>query len=673
MRRSICYCEPAYALAGEVNTWKFVYTPATNLPKGTKLKFDLQTKGRFIDWDLPEVNLKKEANVIYALMDKNSKPIQAKEIESANSFTPQYEFILPAALPAGKDFTVVMGALKPTKANIRTHGNKAQTNVQRRRPFLLYVDPSGKGRYDEPETFSTDIRGNVLKTIKIVAPSHVVKNKRFDVVVRFEDEHGNLTSNTPEETLIELSHEHLRENLNWKLFVPETGFISLPNLYFNEAGVYTIQLRNSLTKEIFKSGPIRCFADGNHHLYWGMLHGESERYDSTENIESCLRHFRDERAFNFYSTSAFDSAEETPNDVWKQISQSVTDLDEEGRFSTFLGLQWVGDNGSEGIRQLIFSKDNKPLLRKKDVKYSSLKKIYKSFTTKELIAIPSFTMGKGYDFNFKDFDPEYERVVEIYNAWGSSENSKKEKNPFPIESKGKKGVQESLEGSVQKALLQNHRFGFVAGGLDDRGIYSDFYDDGQEQYSPGLTAIVANEHNRDSLFDALYKRNCYATTGERMLMGLFIAGAPMGSEINTSLKRGLLVNRHITGYVAGTTKLQTVELIRNGKVIKTFKPDDYTFELVYDDMDPLDKVVTKSPDKRPPFVFYYLRATQEDGHIAWSSPIWIDFVPAAILPKPKVVPAKPLPKKPIIQEEEDEEDDETDYGNYDDYDDEDEE
>ena len=78
-------------------------------------------------------------------------------------------------------------------------------------------------------------------------------------IVRFEDEFGNLTNNAPEDTLIELSHEHLRENLNWKLFVPETGFISLPNLYFNEAGIYTIQLVNSKTKEIFRSAPISVF------------------------------------------------------------------------------------------------------------------------------------------------------------------------------------------------------------------------------------------------------------------------------------------------------------------------------------------------------------------------------------------------------------------------------
>ena len=106
--------------------------------------------------------------------------------------------------------------------------------------------------------------------IRIITPSFVTKNKRFDVVVRFEDEFGNLTNETAENTLIELTYEYLRENLNWKLFIPETGFIALPNLYFNEAGVYTIQLKNLSTGEVFRSAPIKCFAEAHDYLFWGL-------------------------------------------------------------------------------------------------------------------------------------------------------------------------------------------------------------------------------------------------------------------------------------------------------------------------------------------------------------------------------------------------------------------
>lgn len=658
MRRSICYCEPNIASAGEINNWKFIYTPSIDLPKGTKLKFDLQSKGRSIDWEVPSANLKKTDNIIYAEIDKH-KVLQAKEVESSESFTPAFEFVLPSKLEAGNAFTITLGAMKAPRQN----GTRAQTNAARRRAFHLYVDPAGKGQYEEPEVFTLDIRGGTLAAIRVLAPSFVTRNKRFDAIVRFEDEFGNLTNNAPQDTLVELSHEHLRENLSWKLFVPETGFIALPNLYFNEPGVYTIQLLNTKTQEVFRSAPIMCFAENNRHLFWGLLHGESERIDSTENIESCMRHFRDDKAANFYATSPFESPEETSNEIWKLITQNVADFDEADRFTAFLGFQWVGNKGQEGIRHILYAKDGKQILRKKDPKYSSLEKIYKSFSPKELISIPCFTMGKGFEFNFAEHNPDFERVAEIYNSWGSSECTAKEGNELSISAQKKSGISESAEGSIQNALLKNHRFGFVAGGLDDRGVYSDLYESDQMQYPPGLTAIIATEHSRSALAEAVYNRSCYATTGEKIILGLSLAGLPMGSEISTATKHGLRVNRHLSGYVAGTGNIAKLEIVRNGKVIKTFEGDGkYWLQFTYDDMTPIEKVVIDAKDKKPPFVYYYIRLIQEDGNMAWSSPIWVDFIASAAPSKSlaRRQQTKAAKKPVVITEEEDDEDDEDD-------------
>ncbi len=653
MRRSICYCEPNQALAGEFNTWKFIYSSAVNLPKGTFLRFDLTSDGREIDWEIPSANLKNNRNVIYGLLE-NGKILTAEEIEIPDSFAPVFEFELPIKLEAGTAFTVVVGSPKLTPGLLEKNGTRAQTYSQRRRPFLLYIDTTGKRHFEDPEIFSLDIRGNVLKKINILTPSFVARNKRFDVVVRFEDEYGNLTSNAPEDTLVELSYEHLRENLNWKLFVPETGFATIPNLYFNEAGIYTVQLKNTATNELFRSPPIKCFNENEKHLYWGLLHGESVRVDSTENIESCLRHMRDEKALNFFGTSPFESQEETPNEIWKLINQNLGEFDEAERFTTFLGFQWQGTQKTEGVRQFVWAKDSKPILRKKDVKSNTLSKIYKSYSPKEMLAIPTFTMGKGFSYDFSHFNQDFERVVEIYNSWGSSECTQKEGNPKPIKGPLKKGIQEASEGSIIKALLSNYRFGFVAGGLDDRGIYGDFYEGEQEQYTPGMTAVIAKEHTRASIFEALYNRSCYATTGERIIVGIYIAGMPMGTETNTIDKHGLNYNRHISGYVAGTSKLKKVEIIRNGEVVHTFKPDGYHFTFEWDDLSSLQEVCIDAKDKKPPFTFYYLRVTQEDGHMAWGSPIWIDYIPGKAIRKTKLTPSKATLKKPEKEEVEEE-------------------
>ncbi len=613
MRRSICFCEPNHALAGDESTWKFVFTTAGLLPKGTKLRFDLESKGRPIDWQIPSVNLKQKTNLIYAQLP-NSKTIAPEMVEHPENKTVSFEFTLPSELKSGDSMTIVI------------QGNNAQKIVQRRRPFHLFIDPKGKKEYKDSETFFLDVRGNHLKALRIIAPSLVSRNKRFDVIVRFEDIFGNLTSNAPEGTLIDLSYEHLRENLNWKLFVPETGFIALPNLYFNEPGIYRIQLKNLKTKEQFFSPPIKCLPEGALSLYWGALHSEAQRIDSAENIETFLRHIRDDKALQFFATSSFDSEEETSNEVWKSIVQQIAEFNEDDRFVAMLGFQWFGEPKEEGLRQFIYAKDNKPIMRRKDTKNNSLKKIYKTNNPKEMIAIPSFSMGKSTCYNFEDFNNEFERVVEIYNAWGSSECSAKEGNLRPIQG-GKNGIAETTEGSIQKALNRGYRFGFVAGGYDDRGPYSELYDSEQTQYTPGLTAILAKEHSRASIFEALQERSCYATTGERMIVGFHIAGFRMGSEIDTKSRPGLEFNRHITGYCIGTAPIIEAQLIRNGEKFRKLEIKNGIAEFEVDDSEPLSKIALPGKEELPPFAYYYIRAMQEDGHVAWSSPIWVDLSP----------------------------------------------
>lgn len=627
MRRSICVAEPGHVLAGEKGAWKFVFTTAGVLPKGAKLRFDLGGGGRSFDWQVPEVGNKK--NGIWAEMP-NGKAVNPVQVQNPQDpICPSFEFQLPSELKVGENFTIFLGK-----------ENGSQSFVQRRRPFHLFIDPKGKGDYKEQETFHVDVRGNQLTNLRIIAPSLVARNKRFDVIVRYEDKYGNLTSLAPEGTMIDLTYEHLRESLSWKLLVPETGYVALPSLYFNEPGVYKIQLRNLNSKETFFSAPIKCVPESALNLYWGTLHGESKRFDSAEHLNSWLRFMRDDCALQYVATSCFESEDETPTELWKSITTQIAEFNEEDRFIAMIGFQWQGEVGAEGLRHFLYSKDAKPILRKKDTKNNSLKKIYKTNSPKEMLSIPSFTMGKTTCYNFEDFNPEYERVVEIYNAWGSSECSGKE-NLKPISGSGKNTISETSEGSIINALNEGCRFGFTASGYDDRGPYSELYDTNQVQYTPGLTAILAKEHTRASLFEALQARSCYATTGERIILNFNIVDHPMGSEIDTKTLSGLKFNRYISGFCVGTGPLKEVSIIRNGKVWKQLPVNGDRLDIEIDDLDDLDSIILTPPNK-PSFVYYYLRVVQADGHIAWSSPIWIEHTPKSAAPSPKKLKKKGL-------------------------------
>jgi hypothetical protein len=633
MRRSLCVVEPSAISAAHTGNYIFTYTSAALLPKGTKLKFDLLSKGRMIDWQIPQSEPKLKENAIWLETEEHG-PIWAKEVPGEESST-AFEFILPQDIKIGESFKIKIGS-----PSGKTGSTRAQSFLQRRRPFFLYIDPKGKGDYKEPEIFVLDVRGGKLENIRILSPSLVGRNQRFDLIVRFEDAYGNLTSNAVEGTLIELSYEHLRENLNWKLFIPETGFISIPNLYFNEPGIYRIQLKNLTTNELFFSSPIKCLKETNKRLLWGQFHGESEKFDAVENIESCLRHIRDEKALQFYGVSPFDSNDEISNEAWKQITHHIAEFNEDQRFSTFLGFQIDMSDEDLGIQQLVYAKDNKPILRKKDLRQGGIKKLVKTLTQKEGFAFPSFTMGGKQTFDFEALDKEFQPVVEIFNAWGSSEGTEKEGNEYPIFGKGKNAINSKSGGSIIEALDKGHRFGFIGGGYDDRGAYSSLYDSEQTQYTPGLTAILATDHTRDAIVEAMYKRSCYATTGSRILMGFHIANASMGEVLSTKSKPGLAINRHISAYVASPNNIKHVSIIRNGKVLKTFTPKDTRFEFTYDDMEPIEKLAIEGKYQEFPFVYYFLKLTEVGGHTAWSSPIWIDVQESTAVPMKKAAVKK---------------------------------
>ena len=558
MKRSICIVEPKYATAGEKGNWLFTYISPIALPENTQLKIILGTRGKEEEWQVPETSFKRKKNILSA--EASGIKIEGKQSISENLHF-EYTFTLPKKIKAEDPIYFHLGAADRETIE---HGTTAPHFVQRKKPIYLYIDPKGKGQFKDVETFHIDIRGNVLDNITTIAPSLIGKNDRFDVIVRFEDRYGNLTSRCPEDTMIELSYIQLRENLNWKLFVPETGFLSLPNLYFNKPDIYNFELKNLNTNDLYISPPMKCIEVIKDKIFWGNLHGESLRYNSLDDIESCLRYFRDDQSLDFFASSLPESDESAANSIWKLIANHIAEFNEEDRFITFLGFQWYNNSSNEGIRHVLYAKDNKPILKSKESKSNSILKVYHNFNPKDLISTPSFSMAKGYSTNLLETNPEFERVVEIYNAWGSSECLEKEGNPRPITSTSRKGIKEAKEGSIRSALNHNIRVGFVAGGLDDRSPYEELFDSDQVQYTPGITAILSPNQSREAFFTALYNRHCYATTGEKIILVFNIANIQMGSEISIQKKPGVKFNRHIHGSVAGTDEIKEFTIFRNG-------------------------------------------------------------------------------------------------------------
>lgn len=198
------------------------------------------------------------------------------------------------------------------------------------------------------------------------------------------------------------------------------------------------------------------------------------------------------------------------------------------------------------------------------------------------------------------FDAELTPIVELYSHWGSDEYFG---NPLQCEE-----VDVHPPSFIDVALERGYKMGFI-GSTDDHGGAPG---DGTTFYNPigaGLACVWADNLTRQSVFDALMNRACYATTGARIMLKFSCNGMPMGSIIKEeNVKRKFRIE------VEGPDKIKEIVLIKNNRELCVFSCR-HTYELV-EYMD--DKVREYDCE------YYYVRVVLEDGETAWASPIWFE-------------------------------------------------
>ncbi len=168
-----------------------------------------------------------------------------------------------------------------------------------------------------------------------------------------------------------------------------------------------------------------------------------------------------------------------------------------------------------------------------------------------------------------------------------------------------------LGGSAQTALARSYRVGFVAGTDNHTGWPTRSM--GRSGYA-GVTGVICDSLDTDSIFNALYDRRCYATSGARIVANASLNGHPIGSEI--ALAPGEPREFEIT--IHGTAPITDVEIVHLGFVLHRFPVDGGSrdFHASWSDT---------RPGRPLEDAWYYVRARQADGNRVWLSPFWIDL------------------------------------------------
>lgn len=84
-----------------------------------------------------------------------------------------------------------------------------------------------------------------------------------------------------------------------------------------------------------------------------------------------------------------------------------------------------------------------------------------------------------------------------------------------------------------------------------------------------LTAVFATSRDRDAIWEGLYQRRTFATTGnQRMLLRFSLDGEPMGGE----LPRGHIDRRRLTAKISGTAPLTRLDILKNNEILHSISP-----------------------------------------------------------------------------------------------------
>ncbi|RMG18709.1 MAG: hypothetical protein D6729_06590, partial [Deltaproteobacteria bacterium] len=343
--------------------------------------------------------------------------------------------------------------------------------------------------------------------------------------------------------------------------------------------------------------------DGHRYrLVFGDLHEHSEisrcRRSTDESEDQSYEMMRSVVGYDFGALT--DHGYNFTPYLWHHHAKRTRANADPGRFLTVLAQEWTSTfersrpthpYGWWGHRNLFFAD---PWTRTWDNategKTPEALRIFLRRRGADFLLIPHQLADRvNVPMDWSTHDPVTEPVAEIYQARGSYECAA---CPLAAHHATPPGWY------LQDAWARGHVVGVVAA-PEHHGGY-------------GLAAVYVDSLDVPALFEALRARRSYGTTGAKILVDLRVAGAPMGS-VRPESSGPVPVRLRVWG----TAPIETVEVLASNEVVQRWSGEGRVR---------LDLEADLPPPGGPTWV--YARIRQVDGHMAWTSPVWLGTVPS---------------------------------------------
>jgi len=591
-------------------TWKFNIYPKENIKKGSTIRIEFPFM-----WTFPQAENPSEPGYIRIKKFSSNINISFEIIEKRFVYL-NFEDVFYA----GEKLTLIYG--DTLKGNFGARVQYLASDEENKAKFTFSYKLKENEQFKLIKTITLDVVPDAPDRLVINIPASVKVGKTTRGVAMVQDKWGNLI-----------------KNYRGQLFLSSSLDVLLPKeVVFGENNMGRVEINIIPREEGFlrvngieskyglnsQSNPLKCSLSENcYKIYFGDLHHHSTISDGMCSIDKVYSTLRDITCLDFasvidhdyhYPHIFYERGMQITNEDWETIKQKADDYYKPGNFVTFVGYEWTGPKSSKdsgrGDVNVYYLKSGEIYRRCEpgsDVRcLPDLWKKLKKYSP-GVITIPHHT-ASGWGLlgsNWDHCNCEMQPVVEIYSTHGASEYYNNHRRPIHLRS----------EGHIQEALKKGYWLGFVGGSdchslnLNSPNVISNSPFP-PLMYRGGLTAVLAKDLSRESIFSAIKKRRTWATTGARILIDFKINEHYMGEKISIF---GPKLKISIT--VIGTNNIKSVELLKNNSTILSVIRSGKEVQLEIE-----HEINEKSE------VFFYVRVTQTDGEQAWSSPIWIKKV-----------------------------------------------
>ncbi|MAE71145.1 MAG: hypothetical protein CME06_11850 [Gemmatimonadetes bacterium] len=475
--------------------------------------------------------------------------------------------------------------------------------------FHAPLPPENAGRYSIGCTVDGDGDGIaaplastppilILPTLSVRVPAYAARHKPFDLSVYIDT--GPMGEPFEGTLYFECSDSLAQLPDPKRVEAGGEGSFDLPaSVSLRTIGYQTISARVEEDEFVFGEATVACVPiPFEYQLYFGETHEHTSYSDGRGDPRDFWRIARDIEGLDFAMLTDHDYL--VNDQTWNELNSLVGKWNEPGRFVTFPAYEYSNKLGDKNV--YFISEADAPMLRRMEEGTDHPEGLWRALGNRRALTIPHHAPSAFRPTDWGFHDERFQKIVEIYSLHGRTEyywcpNPITPRTPLDQKYTTPYSTINVRDASAHDALARGHRLGFIGGGDSHSGKPAQL----------GLAAVWATKLTRAGVFSALEDRRCYATTNARIVLDFRVDGHIMGQEFVSDTAPTAITT------VLGMSPIETIEIVRNNKVVAIHEGTE-TFETFsWTDAEPMGQTT-----------YYYARVTQEDGEMAWSSPVWID-------------------------------------------------